>query len=259
MGGGETKSEDKNPEPTTAEEKALKVDAGEKRANAEAKRGDAVTKREAAAEARTHAEAKRGEAGEVGAEAATLDAEANEKKEAYIVNVCIDGMDMERGDADKKAEGYLTEETPAKPPPGAVQKYLAPWLAARGAEKKKKALEAEAGEKEAEATTLDAEADALDEAATALDKEAEAVSGNLAALVQERLSADEETTERRRVAGVVKGVVGEWYGAGKGGGGGDDDVVFLAETVVGQLAKMRQEMEQMMAENEGKFTFFNTY
>ena len=86
---------------------------------------------------------------------ATLDREANEAKEAYITNVCIEGLNMEWGDAESKADGYLTEETSDKKPPGAVLKYLQPWRKARIADKSVLALEAEAAEKEREAAALD--------------------------------------------------------------------------------------------------------
>jgi hypothetical protein len=52
---------------------------------------------------RAVAVAKRSMADEAGAGVAALDGEANEIKEAYITNVCIDGMGMERFDAEEKA------------------------------------------------------------------------------------------------------------------------------------------------------------
>jgi FkbM family methyltransferase len=86
---------------------------------------------------------------------ATLDREANEAKEAYITSVCIEGLNMEWGDAESKAEGFLTEETSNKKPPGAVLKFLEPWRKARIADKRVLALEAEAAEKEKEAAAFD--------------------------------------------------------------------------------------------------------
>lgn len=52
---------------------------------------------------RAVAVAKRSVADEAGAGVAALDGEVNENKEAYITNVCIDGMGMERCDAEEKA------------------------------------------------------------------------------------------------------------------------------------------------------------
>ena len=86
---------------------------------------------------------------------ATLDREANEAKEAYITNMCSGGRNMEWGDAESKANEYLTEMTSDKKPPGAVLKYLEPWRKARIADKRVLALEAEAAEKEREAAALD--------------------------------------------------------------------------------------------------------
>ena len=118
----------------------------------------AAAKRKAAASTRANANAKRAEAIAAGQEAARLRAEAAEKREGYVTNVLIDGMDMDPGDAAVKADSYLTDVPRKKPPPAAVNKFLTPWLAAREAEKRQALLEAEAVALDAEAKDLDAAA-----------------------------------------------------------------------------------------------------
>ena len=123
-----------------------------------AKAVEADTAMSASAVVSRKAASKRGAALEAGAEAARLHAEAAEEKEGYVTNVLIDGMDMDPGDAAVKADSYLTEAPHDKPPPAAVNKFLAPWLAAREAEKRQALLEAEAVALDAEAKDLDAAA-----------------------------------------------------------------------------------------------------
>ena len=118
----------------------------------------AAAKRKAAASTRANANAKRAEAIAAGQEAARLRAEAAEKREGYVTNVLIDGMDMDPGDAAVKADSYLTDVPRKKPPPAAVNKFLTPWLAAREAEKRQALLETEAVALDAEAKDLDAAA-----------------------------------------------------------------------------------------------------
>ena len=139
---------------------------------------------------------------------ATLDREANEAKEAYITNMCSGGRNMEWGDAESKANEYLTEMTSDKKPPGAVLKYLEPWRKARIADKRVLALEAEAAEKEREAAALDVQ----------VLLESKAKEAREAKEAKEAREAKEG--KEAKVNGSGAGVKRDRAGAGDAGGGG---------------------------------------